>query len=240
MRLYYMTTLETLEQYILPEQRIRLSTFDTVNDPFELLGIRQEGKKARRHFDRLYKHWASLYGFISFTDNWKSPLMWGHYARNHTGVCLGLDVPENRVWKVDYHKDRLDSLLSSSPNNMAFDDEVFKKIVTTKFSDWSYEREWRYVKNLEYVDPETGLYYEEISPDFELREIILGARCQRKLTKIRKQVFANTDVVKIFKVRAAFQSFDMVKKQDQEVLTVDPLHKVKGQNDRSEKFEIDG
>lgn len=37
MRLYYMTSLETLEQHILPELRIRLSTFDTVNDPFELL-----------------------------------------------------------------------------------------------------------------------------------------------------------------------------------------------------------
>ena len=39
MRLYYMTTLETLESHILPSLRIKISTFDTVNDPFELLGV---------------------------------------------------------------------------------------------------------------------------------------------------------------------------------------------------------
>jgi hypothetical protein len=39
MRLYYMTSLETLEAHILPSNRIKVSTFDTVNDPFELLSI---------------------------------------------------------------------------------------------------------------------------------------------------------------------------------------------------------
>lgn len=230
MRLYYMTTLETLETFILPELRIRLSTFDKVNDPFELLGIRQENKKGRRHFEGLYKHWVNTFGFISFTDNWRSPLMWGHYANNHTGVCLGIEIPQERVWQVDYHKERLDSLLNMTPAEAAFSEEIKRKVVTTKFSDWSYEREWRYVKDLEYIDSNTGLYYEDFSPDFELREIIAGARCSRSLHKIRKQVFANTGAIRMFKVRAAFQTFTMVKQRNQEELTIDPLHKVKGLN----------
>lgn len=225
-----MTTLETLETFILPELRIRLSTFDKVNDPFELLGIRQVNKKGRRHFERLYKHWVNSFGFISFTDNWNSPLMWGHYANNHTGVCLGIEIPEKRVWQVDYHKERLDSLLNMTPSEAAFSEDIIKKFVTTKFNDWSYEREWRYVKDLEYIDPDTGLYYEDFSPDFELREIIAGARCSRSLNKLREQVFANTGDIRMFKVRAAFQAFNMVKQRDQEELTIDPLHKVKGLN----------
>lgn len=236
MRLYYMTTLETLENHILPDLRIRLSTFDKVNDPFELLGIRHETKKARRHFESLYRHWVKSFGFISFTDNWKSPLMWGHYANNHTGVCLGVEIPGERVWQVDYREDRLESLLSMKSDEAAFNEEFIKKVVTTKFSDWSYEREWRYVKDLEFADPDTGLYYEEFSPHFELREIIAGARCTRKLSRIRKQVFANTEVIKMFKVRAAFQTFNMVKRRDQSELTIDPLHKVKGFNNRSENL----
>ena len=56
MRLYYMTSLGTLDQHILPELRIRLSTFDTVNDPFELLCMRQGTKNVRKVMADLYKH----------------------------------------------------------------------------------------------------------------------------------------------------------------------------------------
>ena len=115
MRLYYMTSLETLEQYILPELRIRLSTFDTVNDPFELLGVQQSDQKSRRHFAGLYELWVKTLGFVSFSDNWKSPLMWGHYAKNHTGVCLGIEVPDQRPMKVSYEPHRLQVLLEISP-----------------------------------------------------------------------------------------------------------------------------
>lgn len=223
-----MTTLETLETFILPELRIRLSTFDKVNDPFELLGIRQGSRKGRRHFASIYKYWVNMFGFISFTDNWRSPLMWGHYAKNHTGVCLGIEIPKERVWQVDYHKDRLDSLLNMTTSEAVCSGDFIKKIVTTKFSDWAYEREWRYVKDLKYKDSKTGLYYEGFSPDFELREIIAGARCPRSLHKIRKQVFANTGAIRMFKVRAAFRTFNMVRQRDQEELIIDPFHRVKG------------
>jgi hypothetical protein len=228
MRLYYMTTLETLEKYILPHLRVRVSTFDTVNDPFELLGARQLHRKNRRHFADLYKHWANTLGFVSLSDNWKSPLMWGHYAANHTGVCLGIEVHSDRVWKVNYQKDRLEELLRRPFSETAVDGDLIRQVVTTKFEDWAYEREWRYIENLTYKDPDTGLYYVEFSPQFELREIIAGARCNRKLKKIREQVFGNTGEIKIFQVRAAFGTFSMVRQRLHETLTVDPLHRVQG------------
>lgn len=228
MRLYYMTTLETLEKHILPQLRVRVSTFNQVNDPFELLAIRQTGKKGRRHFASLYKHWVNTLGFVSFSDNWKSPLMWGHYAENHTGVCLGIDVPDNRAWEVNYQEERLEVLLEMSPLDAAVDEDLIKQVVTTKFKDWAYEREWRYIERLKNKDPVTGLYYIEFSPDFELREIIVGARCMRKLKAIRKQVFANTGEIKVFQVRAGFGSFSMVRQRLHETLTIEPLHRVQG------------
>jgi hypothetical protein len=48
MRLYYMTTLEVVEICILPEWRLKLSTFDKVNDPFELLCADQGDKLQHR------------------------------------------------------------------------------------------------------------------------------------------------------------------------------------------------
>ncbi len=228
MRLYYMTSLETLEKYILPELRIRLSTFDTVNDPFELLGVQQSDPESRHHFAGLYEHWVKTLGFVSFSDNWKSPLMWGHYAKNHTGVCLGIEVPDQRPMKVNYEPHRLQVLLEMSPLEAAVDEEVIKQVVTTKFKDWEYEREWRYIERLANKDEETGLHYVDFSPDFELREIIAGARCERSLEDIRKQVFGNTETITLIKSRAAFGTFSMVQQKRQNVLTISQLHQVAG------------
>ena len=225
-----MTSLDTLERFILPELRIRLSTFDQVNDPFELLGVRQTDREGRRHFSALYAHWVKTLGFVSFSDNWKSPLMWGHYAQNHTGVCLGIEIPEGRVLQMNYQPERLELLLKMTPLEAAADNEIINQVVTTKFGEWSYEREWRYVSNLEHKDEATGFHYVEFSPDFELREIIAGARCERSLTDIRQQVFGNTAAISVFKARAAFGTFSMVRQRAQKAMTISPLHQARGFN----------
>lgn len=227
MRLYYMTSLETLEQHILPELRIRLSTFDTVNDPFELLCMRQGTKNGRKVMADLYKHWASTLGFVSFSDNWKSPLMWAHYANSHTGVCLGIEIPEGRAMKVVYEAKRLQNEIELSPLEAAIDPKLIQKVVGTKFKEWEYECEWRYLARRENLDPLTGFSYVEFSPDFELREIIAGARCTRSLHKLRKQVFGNTDVVRLIKARAAFETFSMVTQKLVQELTASPQHFVR-------------
>ena len=228
MRLYYMTSLETLEKYILPELRIRLSTFDTVNDPFELLGTKQSDRASRHHFAGLYKHWVNTLGFVSFSDNWKSPLMWGHYAKNHTGVCLGIEVPDHRPMRVSYEPKRLEVLLRMTSLEAAVDKDVIKQVVTTKFKEWEYENEWRYVEKLVNKDEETGFYYVDFSPDFELREIIAGVRCERSLEEIRQQVFGNTETITMIKARAAFGTFSMVQQRMQNVLTISPFHQAAG------------
>lgn len=92
-RLYYTTSLETLEKFILPQLQIRLSTFDKVNDPFELLAIERGGRTQRRRFNWLYNYWVAQLGFVSLSETWRSPLVWAHYADDHKGVCLGIDVP---------------------------------------------------------------------------------------------------------------------------------------------------
>lgn len=228
MRLYYLTTLDTLEQFILPELRIRVSTFDKVNDPFELLGAHQTDRNGRRHFAALYDYWVKTLGFISFSDNWKSPLMWGHYARNHTGVCLGIEIPADRVMPMNYQPERIEVLLNMSPLEAAVDDRLIKQVVTTKFQDWAYEHEWRYLTKLEHPDEVTGFHYIEFSPAFELREIIAGARCERSLADLRRQVFGNTETIRVFKARAAFGIFGMVRQMAEQKLTISPFHQAAG------------
>lgn len=227
-RLYYMTSVETLEEFILPDMRIRLSTFDAVNDPFELLALRHGGREQRRRFAWLYDYWVRLLGFVSLSETWRSPLMWAHYARNHTGVCLGIDVPKGRALKVNYEPERLRLVLDATKLETALDTELVRTLVTTKFSDWQYEREWRVVERLEAApDADTGLHYLPFSLDFELREIILGARCARKPGQVRKQVFGNTSEIVVRKVRAAFNTFEMVRQLQSEEVRISPLHRVR-------------
>lgn len=227
MRLYYMTTLETLEEHVLPEMRVRVSTFDTVNDPFELLAMSQSSKDERRRFRWLYQHWVGTLGFVSMGENWKSPLMWAHYAKNHTGACLGIEVPAFRVSKVSYKPERLRLVLDASKLKTAIDDEIVRTVVTTKFKEWEYEHEWRMLVRLGDADAETGMHYVDFTPDFELREIIMGARCVRSMSAIRKQVFGNTGEIILKKARPAFQTFSMVKQSRESSVTISPFHRVR-------------
>lgn len=226
MRLYYMTSLQTLENFILPSNRIRVSTFDTVNDPFELLAMGKLSMRQRRDFRWLYEHWVSTLGFISMSETWKSPLMWAHYAENHTGVCLGLDVPDGRPAKVCYEAERLQCALDLSSLETAVDDDIVRTVATTKFKEWEYEQEWRLLLRLAAPDPETKFHYVDFSPEFELREIIVGARCEQPLSTIRNQVFGNTGSIKMSKARPAFQSFSMVHHRPASI-TISPLHNLR-------------
>ena len=70
------------------------------------------------------------------------PLMWGHYAEKHTGVCLEFNV-RNEVFckalKIEYEE--------NYPPFQLIDDavETNVKALTTKSQDWSYEDEYRLI-----------------------------------------------------------------------------------------------
>ena len=224
MRLYYMTTLDTFEQFILPEQQIRISTFNKVNDPFELLGAIKNGKRGHRDFIWLRNHWTKTVGFISFSDNWKSPLMWAHYASNHTGVCLGIEVTDKKPLKMEYQPSRVALQFDFKKFENAADAALLEKLVVKKFQEWEYEHEWRVLLSLQYdlKHPRPEYFYERFTPEFELREVILGACCEQSLEEIQKQIFGVTAPVQIKRVRPAFDSFSMVLQKLQYPITVMP------------------
>jgi hypothetical protein len=143
MRLYYMTSLETAINYILPEQRMRLARLDKLNDPFELLSAQVQEKPDRLVFKTLRNHWINTMGVMCMGLNWKSPLLWAHYAKNHTGICLGFDVDDGLACQMSYEPERLKVMLDSKKPYLGLDEEFLLKVMTTKYSEWSYEKEWR-------------------------------------------------------------------------------------------------
>jgi hypothetical protein len=70
------------------------------------------------------------------------PLMWGHYAEKHTGVCLEFKV-RNEVFcgalKIKYEENYPPFQLTDNST------ETNVKCLTTKSKDWAYEEEYRLI-----------------------------------------------------------------------------------------------
>lgn len=226
MRLYYMTKLETAEKHILPEWRMKLSTFDKVNDPFELLCADQSDIVQKRNLKFVRDRSTRQLGFTCFSANWESPLMWAHYAESHTGVCLGIDiVEEDTIRKMVYESERLKGLFVANKPIAGASEETLMKVLTTKYKQWEYENEWRAFATLEERDAQTGFYYVDFGPTVVLREIIVGSRCTKPVGAFAKLVKASGKVLKsvtIIKARPALQTFTMVRQMRVVPITVSP------------------
>lgn len=221
MRLYYMTA-ERFALLILRERRLKISTIRELNDPFELLGASLGEKDMRHAMKILHEHWSRELGMICLTDDWQSPVMWAHYADKHYGVCLGFDVsgPPGLINQVHYVPDRLRDLLDQKESLMGIDEGIIRKILTTKFRDWAYEREYRLFAELKDRDP-NGLYYLEFGPAIVLREVIIGSRCSLDVNAIGGEIKDPPQSVEVFKVRPAFDSFRIVRQQQVKPLIVE-------------------
>ena len=99
-----------------------------------------------------------------------------------------------------------------------------EQLVVKKFQEWEYEHEWRILFPLEHdpKNPRPEYFYEQFTPEFELREVILGARCEQSLEEIQKQIFGVTASVQIKRARPAFGSFSIVQQKLQYPITVTP------------------
>lgn len=214
MRVYHMTSHEVATKYILPERRMKLSLFDGLNDPFELQPYSLSDKELRKIGRALTSHLASKSGLMCFSDNWRSPVMWAHYADKHRGMCLGFDVPheeENRlISPVQYNIERLQFALDRTKDMYGIDGDFIRALMFTKSKEWAYEQEWRTLANLEIQDPVTGHHYVDFGPNLQLREVIIGSRNETPVGQIAKLIRGSNQPVKVLKARAAFQEFAMV------------------------------
>ena len=213
MRLYYMTSLETAVDHVLPEKRMRLSQFARLNDPFELMSFSQSGAEERYIFKKLREHWEKSLGVICFGRHWKSPVMWAHYARSHTGVCLGFDVPDGLPKQIVYEPERIRWAVDLAKPIRGVDVELLERVVTTKYAQWAYEEEWRLFAKLEEPDPKNGEYYVDFGPTLMLREIIVGAKCSSSVGSFRKLLGKVEKSVEIIKARPAFETFTIVRQK---------------------------
>lgn len=222
-RLYYFTK----DEYGIDnvrKRRLKLSFPNLVNDVFELrpfdFGAGKQGRRLRGAWNKAIKRHSRTQGFISFAESWSVPTMWGHYADNHQGVCLGFDIPVQRedgrryVEKIKY----VDKLFPMEP--LVLTDESYNERMVaiarkTKSSHWSYEQEWRCWFSLSSEEikikqqkPEE-LFFVNFGSNLSLREVIFGVKSIHT-TEGFKSLLSPEDDVEFTTARPSFRSFAMV------------------------------
>ena len=151
----------------LRHRRLRISRIIELNDPFEFLGVDLSDRTFRQAFWETKRQLSKTNGLLCFSKTWRNPVLWGHYADKHRGLCLGFDVPKALLEKIKYVKLRL-----PVPNTI--DEAFMKHLLFTKFLYWQHEQEYRVFVNLE--EEIDGSYFVNFSATVRLRAVIVGAQ----------------------------------------------------------------
>jgi hypothetical protein len=158
MRVYYLTGAQlALSNVAL--RRIKISRFSDLNDPFELLAVDLSNREHRAAFRKTKEQLNENRGLLCFSKSWSNPLLWGHYAEKHMGICLGFDVPDRLLAPVIYAEHPMKIRIDPKTNQPKLTKQVMHRLLRTKFADWKYEDEVRLFVGLDQDTIESGCYF---------------------------------------------------------------------------------
>ena len=144
-------------------------------------------------------------GVFCLTYNCENYLMWSHYAKDHTGFCIGFDDNIKTIADNSRRYSGPVSYQSILPTIKYFyyhPDHIADAILFTKSDVWTYEKEYRIV----FDGPKP------IDVDHSLvKEIIIGCKAPENLKKyIRENIRTN---IEIYQMEDSFVEYSLEKKR---------------------------
>lgn len=103
---------------VLLERRLKIARAHELNDPFEFMGMDVSEDALREAMEIMKDHYNQTLGILCFSKRWDDPVQWAHYADRHRGLCLGFEIPDKHLTKVNYVDKPLsvDGLLTRTRN----------------------------------------------------------------------------------------------------------------------------
>ena len=204
--------------------RLKAAELDKANDPYELLPVRCNNEIEDTLCKQLKQSISDGFKMICLSETYKNPSLWGHYADNCMGVCLGFDVEvhedkdRRRITKMEYIKDKRDVSkfgFNFVNGELSLARNKKNKIHNYKSHYWKHEEEWRiweFETNLK-LDPISGLYFFPFGDLLKLREILIGFRCKDENIKRRFEKAAEgyPEPPEISYTRPSFSTFEIEK-----------------------------
>ncbi|WP_175473533.1 DUF2971 domain-containing protein [Algibacter pectinivorans] len=136
-------------------QRLYVASFRKLNDNFEGQFFSNVFSEKRY---KLNPRKESHISVCSFSGNYKSHLMWSHYANGHRGIAIGFEIDKSKynIEKVTYNGLKSFNIFPQKFNEL-------KSVFLNKLEEWSYEEEYRIItEKQDYVN-------------IEIKEVIFGA-----------------------------------------------------------------
>lgn len=198
------------------DRRLKVSRFSSCNDPFELAAFSLKDRAVRKQ----HKEWLAdsdkKFGLICFCRNWRSPVLWSHYADNHRGLCLGFDVKPDNYIDVRYASERLFPDVDINNFFEHIGEDQMSDIFATKFIHWNYEEEVRLLITFETEPDDYEICFHPYSDELKLRQVIIGPRSEICVEDIREAV-GDYDEVEVFQSRLAFRRFEVVRQENKQL-----------------------
>ena len=204
-----------------------VSTYDNLNDPFELKSIFIEQEKIEEQgcpMDLVEMLLEIVRKCLigCFTTSVANNLpMWAHYANNHKGICIEYKVlspdffypviyEERRIGCSNIvmnfinlaYKDMIGIILEDEKKKLELYGEIIRKNCIIKHKSWEYEDEYRYIfHNWDSVNGEIegGTLFNTRDMGIEITGIYLGMCCEEDY-KNKLIVVAKTLGVKIYQM----------------------------------------
>lgn len=190
---------------------ITVSNPKNFNDPMDpllkvWLNIKQ--KRSYKKYDaKIFKMFKNICGQIriSCLSNYdvlsnikdKSPLMWSHYAKNHTGICIQYEIsPETiKLYNNDNSVMRLQTVRYRKCKAMS-DYITIDNSLLAKGDCWNYEKETRLIyfpKQLPQDKDGKKLDYISLS-GFKVKSVIMGCRISNKHESLITEICSSRNI----------------------------------------------
>lgn len=197
----------------LQTQRLKVALLNELNDPFELFAADLSDRNVRFAFRQWKNDFAQRTGMLCFSNRWKNPLLWSHYADRHRGMALGFEIDDNVTVPVRYRRTRLRLDVASIVAKDGFSADLGEDLYATKSMDWSYEEEVRVPTLLSECELHDGLYFEPLGDQFKIVSVVLGPLCKIDADDIRRSLPPGSSV-NLYHSRMAFRSFNIVRNKE--------------------------
>ena len=128
-------------------------------------------------------------GVCCFSKTEKSILMWSHYCKYHTGICLEFDILEDPIL---FTFARPVNYVDTMPIYDHFNEQekLIEKLIQPKAKEWEYEEEVRVVKVHSDIAKNKGSQAFKFKP-IALRKVVFGCKASsetiEKYIKLCKQ-----------------------------------------------------
>lgn len=194
-------------------QRLKVSSLNDLNDPFELFSIDLSSSREFRDSMRVYKTYlADKVFLICLSKSWRSPLLWSHYADRHKGMALEFDVPDRFIEHIKYQKRRI----KFDEIKLANREDTTKKLLTTKYVEWAYEDEARIIIPFKGVTYNNNICFYKFNNIMKLRSVILGPLSKLTDSMIQEKLPHKSSIT-VIRSRMAFREFHVVRNKNHHV-----------------------